>query len=223
MESVPPHLPYGNCFSAGVQANRAGFYIATIDVYLYTVLRKNIMHTWIHRLWRFLFVLASAGFFFSLVVHLSAFTGILLDIFASLSPGLHIGIFVVFIPALAAVMQSDSYRQLQKRGTRRFRDLLHIMVNPSPTWMKVAIIICLVYAIGNFVLYFFFRETGEAVKIAGRYLLIEEGEVIRRLSEQEYWFHRSHVIRGYSGHWMFFYILSMTILHAQSNKPVRRE
>jgi hypothetical protein len=181
------------------------------------------MNTWIHRLWKLLFILASAGFFFSLVVHLSAFTGMFVDVFAFLSPVLHIGIFVVFLSALVSVTQSDSYEQLKKRGARRFRDLLTIMINPSPRWMKIAILVFLVYTIVNFVLYFIFREIGDAVNIAGEFVLIKDGEVVRQLSQREYWLHRSHIIRGYSGHWMFFYILSMSILHAQSNKPIKRE
>jgi hypothetical protein len=48
--------------------------------------------------------------------------------------------------------------------------------------------------------------------IDGKYVLENHGTLIRELSEVEYFKLRANEIRGFSGHWMVFYSLSMGIL-----------
>ena len=41
----------------------------------------------------------------------------------------------------------------------------------------------------------------------GRFVLHQHGTFVRELSGEEYHIEQAHVLRGFSGHWMIFYLL----------------
>jgi hypothetical protein len=169
-----------------------------------------------------LFIIATVGLVFSLLVHLSIVTWLLVRYLAPLAQPLNIGIFIVFLPALFAVTQSDSYEQLKKRGAHRLKDLFAIMISPSPLWLKITPLCFLAYTIFNVIATFLGDSAFETVKIADQYLLIKNGEVIKEVTRKTFWELRAQQLRVFSGHWMFFYSVSMLLLYTQSKKPTKR-
>ena len=63
------------------------------------------------------------------------------------------------------------------------------------------------YALINFALFFFLSKGGVPDVRDGKYVLHNHGQVIRELSEDEYELQKAYVVRGFSGHWMVFYLV----------------
>ncbi|GMA98630.1 hypothetical protein PIPA1_14300 [Pelosinus sp. IPA-1] len=55
--------------------------------------------------------------------------------------------------------------------------------------------------------------------ISGNYVISDHGKIVRVISEQEYELYQSYVVRGFSGHWMIFYISAAGLsLQCQRNR-----
>jgi hypothetical protein len=130
----------------------------------------------------FMFI-AGAGFCLSLIAHLLALFGV------AMSGGgivwmLHVGIFVVWIPAILA-------SKGKLRGIQR-KDHMEAMMRDCPRWMRRAVTIIFVYALLNFAL--FMLSTAGHAKPHGAA--------------------PPSVIRGFSGHWMLFYSMAFAIFRS---------
>jgi hypothetical protein len=139
--------------------------------------------------------LAIIGFLTSLIVHLATFLGINP---ARYVPGvwvLHVGMFAVFAP-----MIFDQKRTEKKTFQRE-------IFSPLPGWARYLITAFFVYALINFALFLFLSEGGVPSVRDGKYVLHSHGSVIRELSEEEYDLHKAYELRGFSGHWMVFYLI----------------
>jgi hypothetical protein len=93
---------------------------------------------------------------------------------------------------------------LRKRfGTVRpgWRDWLSIF----PRWGLVLIVLAMAYTGINF--QSSFREGGTAEIRNGQYVLMSHGTFLRALTQEEYQAARAHVTRGFSGHWILFYLI----------------
>lgn len=129
------------------------------------------------------FVLLSAlGLLLSLAAHIGALLG--LDIPPE-AMGLHMGIFVVWIPAV--IMANSS---LTKNAARK--DYWKIVLRGAPTWMRYMTFGFFIYAFVNFIV---FIALGPASRGGG-------GDT------------PPSVIRGFSGHWMAFYSAAFSILYS---------
>lgn len=140
-------------------------------------------------------VFALVGFLSSLVVHLSTFFGIDPSKHVPSVWTLHLGIFVVFVPMLF----------LQRLGPKK--DFWRKIFAPMPRWARYTIKAFFAYAIINFALFFYLSQGGVPDVRDGKYVLHNHGQVIRELSEDEYELQQAYVIRGFSGHWMIFYLV----------------
>jgi hypothetical protein len=144
-------------------------------------------------------VLAAIGLAVAVTVHVLTFFP---DkaIVTSDSPlfALHVGIFVVLAPLVLA--------QRKLFGTARpgWREQLSVF----PRWAQVVIKLAVAYAVVNFAL-FLFTQGGTPEISGGQFVLMNHGTFIRALNEQEYNLARSHVTRGFSGHWIIFYLVPM--------------
>jgi hypothetical protein len=120
--------------------------------------------------------------------------------------GLHLGIFVVFIPM--AIYQR---RNPGKDHWRTFDDAM-------PRWARYAVIGFFAYALINFALFFLLSEGGVPAVRDGKYVLHNHGKVIRELSEDEYELQKAYVLRGFSGHWMVFYLVPALSLSSRTRE-----
>lgn len=117
----------------------------------------------------------------------------------SLFFALHVGIFVVFVPFVLA------QRKLFGIARPGWRAQLSVF----PRWGQLLLSLVTAYALVNFALFFFFVEGGTPEIRGGQFVLMNHGTFIRALTEQEYDLARTHVTRGFSGHWIVFYLAPM--------------
>lgn len=149
---------------------------------------------------RVLAIIAFVGFFLSLMVHLTTFLGIDPSKRAPFVWGLHVGIFIVFIPMLI-------YQRSEPKGYN-----FGAFMASMPNLARYAIVGLFVYAVLNFALFFLLSEGGVPHERDGKYVLDNHGAVIRELSEEEYELQKAYIVRGFSGHWMVFYLVPALLL-----------
>jgi hypothetical protein len=139
-----------------------------------------------------LMFVAGAGFCLSLIAHLLALFGVAM-------PGggivwlLHVGIFVVWIPAVFA--SKGKLRDIPRK------EHMKAMMRDCPLWMRRAVTIMFVYALINFVL--FMLSTAGHPKPTGAA--------------------PPSVIRGFSGHWMLFYSVAFATFYSLMRRSGHRE
>jgi len=155
-------------------------------------------------------LVALIGLVISVVVHLLAVSG--MDVLARFPYVwlLHIGIFVVFIPYA-----------FSSRKTLGSRPTLAQIRTQFPDWV-VAVGLCLLaYTIANFFLFMHAVSFGSPEIHEGKFLLLDHGKLIRELTADEFASLRSHQVRGFSGHWMFFYFVAFAyfLLRKRETSP----
>lgn len=133
-------------------------------------------------------LIAALGFALSLAAHLAALTGTPIP-GGSAVMMLHVGIFVVWLPAVIVANKASN-------GARR-ADFWKVVLSGAPEWQRKGLYALFAYAILNFVL-FFARTVGEKPP---------PGTV------------SLGVVRGFSGHWMVFYAAAFVILHSARRTP----
>jgi hypothetical protein len=136
----------------------------------------------------FLSIFALVGFLASLLVHSLTFLGISAAEYVPWVWMLHVGIFVAVIPLIGKDVRRD-------------------LVNRKPRWVQAVLIFFIAYAVINFILFFWLSQGGTPDIWDGKYVLHSHGKLIRELSEREYHLQQAYVLRGFSGHWMIFYLL----------------
>lgn len=153
-----------------------------------------------------LFYLAALGLMASAVIHIATVLGVnpLGGVAGAIV--LHALLFVVWIPTVVMMVRKMCARD-------DCRNFWGIVTHHAPLWMKILSVVLVAYAFFNF-FFVAFVLTREGVPSAksGRKALVSHGKVIRRLSDEEYKKHQAYSIRGYSGHWMMFHAVGMTVL-----------
>jgi hypothetical protein len=145
---------------------------------------------------RFLGFAALMGFVLAAVAHVFALAGVNVAEHVPFVWLLHVGIFVVFIPFVFS-----SRKILGKQPS--LADMRALV----PARVYVVGLAIVIYAIVNFVLFAAATEGGNPAIEAGRYVLQIHGRLVRELSFAEYEALRANELRGFSGHWLFFYFV----------------
>jgi hypothetical protein len=131
--------------------------------------------------------LSAVGFMLSLWVHFGAVAG------RRVAPAplfwiLHLGIFVVWFPAVMAGQR--------QAGNLKRKDFWKVVLKGSPNWVRYLVYGFLGYAVLNFMYFFFQPPTGN-----------DDGANPPAL-----------VWRGFSGHWMVFYLAALAILYSAARQ-----
>ena len=156
-------------------------------------------------------VLAFAGFGISLLVHLSTFFGIHLQDTIPAVWLLHLGIFIVFIPMVFAT------QKLQHR-----KDFWRSFFSTMPKWTGILAKGLFVYAFLNFALFFVLSKGGVPERRDEKYVLHAHGQIIKELTREEYDWQQAYVLRGFSGHWMVFYLIpALYFFYSEKRASVR--
>src|SRR5690349_3619001 len=138
---------------------------------------------------------AAIGFGLSAAAHLLSFCAIDLGKIFPAVWLLHVGIFVVWIPAVLIS------RKLIAQTNRK--DSWKAMSAWAPPWMGKLCGVLFAYAFFNF---FFtllvLKKSGSPGIVNGEKVLQSHGRIIQKLSEDEYRRHQAYDIRVFSGHWM---------------------
>jgi hypothetical protein len=143
----------------------------------------------------FVGITATLGFLAALLVHGATYAGV--DVLQRYPAAwlLHVGCFVVFIPLLFSLWSDN---RLSRRIDEMFTD--------HPRWVLRLVIAVAIYAAVNFVLFFLLTGGGTAEIRNGEFVLLNHGKLIRHLTEAEYHRQQIYEARGFSGHWLVFYL-----------------
>ena len=133
-------------------------------------------------------VLATIGFLLSLAAHIASILGLPVP-GGNLVWSLHVGIFVVWFPAVLIGSRINRGRP----GSELWKNVL----SGAPTWMRYAGYALFAYAAANFIWFFAVTRSGAAL----------EGD--SAFSE----------IRLFSGHWLVFYGAGFAILFSAYRNP----
>ena len=139
--------------------------------------------------------LSALGLALSLIVHLAAIAGIDLKLGNSIF-ALHIGIFVVWLPAvlLTIRMRRGNRNSAWGFGTMSWKQVL----SGCPSWMTYLLYGLFVYVFLNFFLFMGHAESGASP---------DESP-----SSPE-------IARGFSGHWLLFYYAAFAIAYSAFKRP----
>jgi len=146
-----------------------------------------------------LLLLALAGFTLSLLAHILSFFNVDIQSEYPYVWLLHIGIFVVFIPAII----------FQKKGQN------NDIFKSIPLNLKTLVTVLFIYAFFNFFFTIFVLKQGGCNPVSenGTYYLKNKGHIVREISETEYEKQRAYDVRLFSGHWMLFYLFGAAMLY----------
>ena len=158
-------------------------------------------------------VLAAVGLVLSAAVHFSTFAGVdPLDL-APWVWALHIGLFVVFVPA-AALANGAKTGKAQSLASQ---------FPHAPRWMAWMTGLFFAYAFVNFAVFIFLmREGSPTRRDDGTYAITNHGHTLREISAEEFHRRQGYVARGFSGHWMLFYSASLLALVSRLRTPTDR-
>lgn len=162
--------------------------------------------------------IAFAGFIAGLAVHISSILGIDVSEKFPFVWLLHLGIFIVFFPAIIKLIMLQSNTPGFKEDKNKFKMYRLLYDNSSKPLLIIAAFF-FVYAMINFML-FTSNSGGGGPSIAdGHYVLQNHGSIIKNLSFEEYQHYKANELRGFSGHWMAFYSLALAVLFPKNVKP----
>jgi hypothetical protein len=150
---------------------------------------------------RIFFFLALVGLILSAAAHFSTYLGVDPQERFPYIWLLHIGIFVVCLPAFAI------QGMLPRGDGGKFKPFEY-----APKWMRLLMGVAFIYAIVNFVIFIFLMSSGSPYRENGRFVLKDHGKLVRQITEQEYHQYKAYEVRGFSGHWMLFYAAALTML-----------
>ena len=110
---------------------------------------------------------------------------------------LHLGLFVVCIPFLFSVMKTA------RAG------LIRSWWSVFPWWAIGVIMAAMIYTGANatFSLVEPYKQGKPEIQ-NGEFVLVSRDKTIHAISEQEYYLRKNYNIRGFSGHWILFYLIA---------------
>jgi hypothetical protein len=167
---------------------------------------------------KYLFYTALIGFIASVIVHALALADIDANEKVPFVWVLHIGIFAVMLPIILDLQKNKELQVYKQRVNTEKLSLLglyKIVFKDVPPYAVVLLGVLLVYTVINFFI-FFTAESGTPNIINGQFVLQHQGVTIKTITEQEYHHFKAANIRGFSGHWMWFYSVATALLYKYS-------
>ncbi|HYV92581.1 MAG TPA: hypothetical protein VE978_12375 [Chitinophagales bacterium] len=174
---------------------------------------------------KYLFYFALTGWILGIIVHLLSLADIDVTEKVPFVWLLHIGIFVVWIPIVLDLKNNQELREYQQSRLRNRMNpvgFFKIVFKDTPAWMALAAIGGFFYMGINFMLFIASQSGGPEIK-DGQYILESHGQFIKTLTEQEYHHYKANEVRGFSGHWIFFYGFATAVLYKFSGLTKNNE
>jgi hypothetical protein len=159
---------------------------------------------------KLLFYFAATGWALGLIINLLAWFDIDVSEYLPFIWVLHIGIFIVWIPAIIQLKKKQ--RPALNIFPAKPFTLIKSITHGVPQWLVSIAIAGFVYAFINFGL-FILQLPGTPDIKDGHYILQNHGQLLRQITEKEYHHYKAVTIRGFSGHWIFFYGLAAAMLY----------
>ncbi|MBR8536025.1 hypothetical protein KDU71_10685 [Carboxylicivirga sediminis] len=158
------------------------------------------------------FYMAALGLVLGLIVHVISLLGIYIGDTVPYVWALHAGVFVVWLPAILTLKKHPELQQKGFKPNMTPKQFYGILFKSTPPAVVAISAFFFVYMAINFILFMQASMAGTPDIIDGKYVLHNHGEIIRELTEAEYFKMEANTIRGFSGHWMAFYAVAMCIL-----------
>lgn len=168
---------------------------------------------------KFLFYFAVSAWIISLIVHsLSIFK---YDVSGKIPFVwiLHVAIFIVWIPTIREMKKNPSLEHPRVFSDDVIRKFYSNLFRNTPRWLTVLSFLCLAYTIINFIL-FISTQNGTAEISKGQYVLMDHSKLLRTITVEEYHHYKANVLRGFSGHWLTFYIIAAAVLYPYKKKAI---
>lgn len=160
-----------------------------------------------------IFLIAVFGLIASIVAHTATFCGVNPQKVFPPIWGLHVLIFVIWVPVVF---------MLAKRFPKGTHARLKDMAPKAPAWMRGVCGVFFAYALFNLVFTMLILSEGKHVGIVdGKKVL--RGKISRVLSDDEYERYQAYEVRGFSGHWLFFYAMGTTVLYSRLKEDAEKE
>lgn len=160
-------------------------------------------------------LLAAAGFLLSAVMHTGTFIGVNFEAMMPFPFGLHVGIFIVLVPAFIASSKDLKKTNINFNQAGSQLEYWKRLTKFAPFWMRVLLMLLIPYALFNFFFtLFILKEGGGPSIIDGQKVLSSHGVVIRALSDEEFFTHILYELRLFSGHWMVGYATAWVLLYS---------
>jgi hypothetical protein len=170
---------------------------------------------------KMLFWTAVTGWGLSVTVHLLSWADVDVKSWFPAVWLLHIGIFVVWIPAILQLRKNPAF-QLQRQSGLMQRlnpiESFKAMFIGTPKWLTIIAIVGFYYAVANFMIFMVLIHNGSPAIQDGQFVLQNHGQVLSAISEKEFHHFEAVETRGFSGHWIAFYGLAMAILYPWKNQ-----
>jgi hypothetical protein len=158
---------------------------------------------------KFFALISALGLGLSMVAHVSTFFGIDPEQPLPYIWFLHLGIFVVMVPAIVVQPGKREGRAVGWRDT---------MGNAS-AWLRWLTILLVANAFINWAAFWLVCGSGGPTQEPnGTYSLSSHGRIIRQITAAEYHRARGYEFRGFSSWWMLCYSLALTLLMSQINR-----
>jgi len=156
--------------------------------------------------------IAGLGLILGLIVHVISLFGIYIGDRIPFVWVLHVGIFIVWIPAILELKKNPEFQQPDFKTSMNPKKFYGAVFKDTPKPIMYLSIGFFIYAAINFIL--FMQASGGGVPdiMDGKYVINNHGSIIRELTEIEYFKLKANELRGFSGHWMAFYGFAMGIL-----------
>lgn len=158
------------------------------------------------------FCLAIIGWTLGLTVHLLSIVDFDVSARFPFVWVLHLGIFVVFIPAILYHKKNKGLEHFWEFEKTDTPGSVELDLEHAPKWLQVIAWGGAFYAALNFVLFLISQDGSPTVK-DGQFILENHGKLIKILTEQEYHHYLANQLRGFSGHWMAFYGFAAAALY----------
>jgi hypothetical protein len=172
-----------------------------------------------------LFWAAVAGWLASLVAHGLSLADIDVQRYVPPVMLLHLGIFVVMVPAILELRRNEAFQRFEASGLRNRMNpfaSMKVFFAGLPTWMAVIAGAGFFYAVVNFLI-FAANIPGSASIMEGRYVLYSHGTILRYITRAEYDHFKAQDLRGFSGHWIAFYGMGAALLFPYKKEEVAKD
>lgn len=146
---------------------------------------------------RILAALAGCGLFASVIAYIGSYIGTTMDSVFRWAILLHIGIFVLLLPMYMLEYSTVKARSFFWKGFSR----------GMPSWVIPTIKLLGVFFAIHFLLFLIQSHAASPQVVNGQYVLDNHGQIVKVLTQREYFRLKGAELRLFATAWMFFYFV----------------
>ncbi len=165
------------------------------------------------------FLFSIFGLLVGIIIHFSAIIGINLFYKSSYFMILNFGIFVVWIPSIFQMRQNLKKERLSNPQKLSSKLIYKLMFQGKPKFVMILSKTFLIYASIYFVFYLL-KTKGIVGIIDGDYVIHNHGNIVEKLTLEEYQKYRAFEISGMTSHILGFFGIAFGVLFPERDKDL---